>query len=166
MLVLLSGALFAQVPDSLVTKLHRVAFTSGFTGADSLLSYGVVDITDSTTALHYSDSLRYVDFRYNFEQIYITVTDTGTTVTDSLLLYKGRPRMDDNGIVIDTVWDSSPLPVKSNLTFTDANYLVGAGLTKTYTLLDWSIGLLKIIRVNATVTAKNVVHILIEAVKK
>lgn len=165
-MLVLSGALFAQVPDSLVTKLHRVAFTSGFTGADSLQSYGVVDITDSTTALHYSDSLRYVDFRYNFEQIYITVTDTGASVTDSIMLYKGRPRMNNIGVVVDTVWDTSPLPVKDNLEFANVNVLVGAGLTKTYTLLDWSIGLLKIIRTNATVTAQNVVHIIVEAVKK
>ena len=155
--VLVSGAMFAQVPDSLVTVLHRVAFTNGWTASDSLQSFGTT---------HYSDSLRYIDFRYAYEQIYITVTDTGTSITDTLQLYKGRPQMDGNGVAIDTLWDTSPLPVKSNLVFENVNKLVGAGLTKTYTLLDWSIGLLKIIRTNVTVVADNVCAYTIEAVKK
>ena len=156
-LLVLSGVVFAQVPDSLVTKLHRVGYTNGWTGTDSLVTYG---------ATHYSDSLRYIDFKYQYDQIYITVTDVAGAVTDSLLIYKGRPRQDNRGFVVDTLWDTSPLPVKDNLGFASANYLVGANLTKTYTLLDWSIGLLKIVRVNATVTADNVTQILFEAVKK
>lgn len=162
LLVLLSGVMFAQVPDSLVIKLHKVAFTSGYTGADSLESYG--GLTDSTID-HYSDSLKYVDFKYNFGLIYITITDTGSAITDSIMLYKGRPRMDNNGVVIDTVWDSSPMPVKDD-EFANVTVLVGADLVKTYTLLDWSIGLLKVIRTNAIATANNVVGVLFEAIKK
>ena len=156
LLVLVSGTMLAQVPDSLTTKLHRVGNTNGWTGSDSLQSYG---------SLHYSDSLRYVDFKYQYGQIYITVTDTGTIFTDSLQLFKGRQRQDDRGFVVDTLWDSSPLYV-SNGTSTTVNILVGANLTKTYTLLDTVIGLLKIIRANVTVTANSVTKILFEAVKK
>lgn len=156
-LLVLSGVVFAQIPDSLTTTLHRVAFTNGWTGSDSLQTYGT---------LHYSDSVRYVDFKYGFNQIYITVIDTGSSVTDTLKLYKGRPRMDDNGIILDTLWDTSPLPVKDNLLFASVNTLVGAGLIKTYTLLDWSIGLLKIVRANVVRKANVVTRILLEAVKK
>lgn len=156
--VLISGVMFAQIPDSLFIHLHRVAFTNGYTGTDSLQSYGTT---------HYSDSTRYVDLRYNYSEVLnITVIDTGTFVKDSLQLFKGVIQMDDNGVVVDTVWGTSPLSLKDNLLFANVNTLVGAGLTKTYILLDWTVGLLKIVRTNVVRKADNVCKIIIEGIKR
>lgn len=152
---LLTGISFSQVPDSLVTKLHIVAFTKGAIGKDSLQTYGTI---------HYSDSVRYVDFKYQYDMHYITIIDTGSTVTDSVKLYKGHINMDNNGIVVDTTWDSEPIPVKDN-TFENVTVLVGANKTKTYTILDWSLGLMKIKRINTVRKANNVTKYIVEAKK-
>lgn len=153
--VLLAGISFSQVPDSLVTKLHIVAFTKGVTGVDSLQSYG---------ATHYSDSVRYVDFKYQYGMHYITIIDTGASVVDTIKLYKGHIEMDNNGVVVDTTWDAEPIMVKDN-EFTTTNILVNANTSKTYTIFDWSLGLMKIVRTNVIQTIDNITKFIVEAKK-
>lgn len=122
---------------------------------------------DSTVA---EDSSKFYMINYNYGFISITVTDTlsgaiGATITDSLKAYKGFFRYDENDQPVDTIWSTEALPVKNTIWGVDT-IMAGAGKTKTYTVLDNNIMLLKITRVNATVVTGVKTDITIEAKKE
>lgn len=153
---LFTSMMFAQISSTKVTSLHNIPLTSGFSAKDSLQTYG---------NLHASDSVRYVNFNYQYAYHYITIIDTGSVVTDTVKLYKGHINLSNAGTVIDTTWDSEPMPVKDNV-FDNVTVLVGANKTKTYTILDWSLGLMKIKRTNVVRKANNVTKYIIDAIKR
>ena len=130
----------------------------GMIWSDSLTTIGATAV---------SDSVYEIDMNYAYSFPTITVVDTGTSITDSIKVYKGRyTYVSSRGTVLDTIWNSDALPVKDNIWGNDTTLVAGAGKTKTYTILDPSIRLLKVLRVNAQVVPRTKVEIIIEAIKQ
>jgi len=149
-LMLFAGISFAQTTGIMVGD--------GMMWSDSLKTY-------SATAT--SDSVYEIDMNYAYSFPTITVVDTGTSITDSVKIYKGRyTYVSSRGTPVDTVWNTEASPVKDNIWGNDTTLVVGAGKTRTYTILDPSIRLLRVLRVNAQVVAGTKTDIIIEAIKQ
>lgn len=148
--LLLSVPIFAQSTGKLVGN--------GAVWYDSLTTY--------SAGVSASDSVYVVDMNYTYSFPTITVVDSGASITDSLKLYKGRAIFYNSASVpSDTVWDSNALPVKVDDWQNDTT-LAGAGMTKTYVILDPGIRLLKVLRVNAQIIEANKTDIIIEGIKQ
>lgn len=147
-LLLSAFTMFAQTKGKLVG--------GGAVWADSLTTY---------SASSSSDSLYIVDMNYSFSFPTITVVDTGTTYTDSIKVYKGTIRHYNSGAAVDTIWNTDALPVKDNYWAEDTT-MVGAGKTRSYIIMDNSIRLLKVLRVNAEIVEGILTKVVIEGVKK
>ena len=149
LLVLIAGFTLAQTTGMMVGD--------GMIWSDSLTTY---------SAASASDSVYEIDMNYAYSYPTITVVDTGTSITDSIKVYKGRyTYASSRGTVIDTIWNIDALPVKNNIWGADTT-LVGAGTVRTYTILDPSIRLLRVLRVNSQVVAGIKMEIIIEAIKQ
>lgn len=125
------------------------------------------DSLKTASATVTSDSVYVVNLGYAFEYPNITVTDTGSAVVDTIECFKGAIIYNNSvdGTPVDTVWSDQPLPLK-DYTWTDTTLMVGGGNTKTYTILDYNIHLLKVLRMNTVVHQGNKTGIIIEATMK
>lgn len=121
---------------------------------DSLVTYS------DTTA---SDSSWIIDLAYAYDFPSVAVVDTGTGIVDSLKAYKGIRVYAYSGARIesDTLWISTPLPLKTGA-FANDTVMAGSG---NYILLENSIDLLKIVRVNAVTTQANTTEVAVTAKK-
>ena len=149
--------IYGGLPDSLFIDLH--GWGQSMIGVDSLQTFG---------STHYSDSVRYVSFKYLYTGIpQITVYDSGSVIADTIKLYKGRVQFNNANppAIIDTLWDTFPLTVVKD-DFTYDTLLTNSGFRKTYGIMDWNIDLLKIIRTNVDAIEDNVTEIIIEATRK
>ena len=127
----------------------------GIVFADSLTNWAdTTGYYSGTGWLHPSDSAYVVNLGLFWGFPVITVKDTSAAtgaLTDSIKCYAGSVRYADgiNHTITDTLWTTQALPFKTNAWTVDTT-MVGSGKISRYTLLDNSLQLLKIVRVNHT----------------
>ena len=146
--LLLSIPLFAQ---------NYKVLGNGTIWSDSLESF--YDTAGVGGYPHASDSSLIIDFNYAYSLIAVVVGDTGSTIKDSIKVYKGVPRYNSvSPKAVDTLWCSTPLPFYNNAWTVDT-VMVGAGEIRNYFLLDANIHLLKILNVNKQIISGRVTKV-------
>ena len=131
------------------------SYNGALIGYDSLTTYD---------AAHASDSAKVVNLKYCYSFPSITIKDTGSTIIDSIEIFKGH-FLKSGAADSDAVFDSSPLTVK-NPQFDNATVLTNGGKTATYIIMDGNIQLFKVVRINAVNTPGNLTEFFITVRKQ
>lgn len=107
-IILFPMFLFAQTnPREMGTQnynANRVLGTVGDSGMEALRTTQVGNFTISQTNLTAASPTAIFSLRYNNQFVYITVQDTGTAYTDSLIVYVGSYDIGAEETSYDTLW--------------------------------------------------------------